>query len=191
MIYERIRIWYTLIYSIDIYYILYIHLYIVQTVHGSTNMWQHPTGWPGPSRCSCHAMQLGCSHHTLVLLHHGPLKHPQTPKHMGLPEKAPPQKKTAESQQSSPNVFFVSEVKIKILKFTWQLKLITIDCKSCRFETTWLTALIISLRSGVTMWYAYFWPPKHQARKHKQCLSVFVGFSLKNSTNKQSVRKMW
>lgn len=58
--------------------------------------------------------------------------------------------------------------------FTWQL--ITNDCKSCPFEPTWLTALIISLRSGVTMWYAYFWPPKHRA----------IGFSLKHlSTNKQ------
>ena len=84
-------------------------------------MWQHPNGWPGPSRCSCHAMQLGCSHHTLVLLHHGPLKHPQTPKHMGLPEKAPNEKKKllnltphARDKTMGFTLFFVSEVKIQI-----------------------------------------------------------------------------
>lgn len=124
MIYEYMRIWYTLMFSIDIYHTC---ISIVQTVHGSINMWQHPNGWPGPSRCNCHAMQLGCSHHTLVLLHHGPLKHPQTPKHMGLPEKAPPPTKKklpnlnnlaqtphARDKTMGFTLFFVSEVKIQI-----------------------------------------------------------------------------
>lgn len=105
-------------------------------------MWQHPNGWPGPSRCSCHAMQLGCSHHTLVLLHHGPLKHPQTPKHMGLPGKAhPPNKKLLNLNKlvQTPHaretmgftLSFVSEVKIQICIH------IAIDYKRLQIMPVW------------------------------------------------------
>ncbi len=109
--------WYTLMYGYR-HPAYYTYICIVQTVHGSisTCMCCIPMHRPGPSRCSCHAMQLGCSHHTLALLHHGPLKHPQTPRHMGLPEKHQ-QKKGAESQESSRNTTWTDKT-MGLLWFT-------------------------------------------------------------------------